>query len=277
MTATMDTSVREIVAEDFRAAAVFERYGIDFCCGGRRTLREACSDRKVNPLAVLGEVSAACEARDPAAPRFAAWQTDELIAYIVRHHHAYVWRALPAIVAHTRKVAEVHGAKHSELREIAAIFEEVADEMTSHMAKEEAVLFPYINNLAVALRLGESVPSAAFGSVEKPIAMMEHEHDGAGRAMARIRELSGDYAVPNGACTTYTVCFRELEQFERDLHAHVDLENNVLFPKARALAGEAGVVTTRRLNHCCRRSTCSADGSDWFTKNQTCSTVRGTP
>ena len=242
MTATLETSVRDIVAEDFRAAAVFERFGIDFCCGGRRTLGEACRDRHVNPLDVLAEVNEACDRQDTTTPRFAKWGPDALVAYIVGHHHGYVRRALPSIVAHTRKVAASHGASRPELKEIAAIFEEVADEMTAHMAKEEQVLFPYIEKLDSAVRLREPVPVAAFSSVEKPIAMMEHEHEHAGLAMARIRELSKNYALPEGACTTYTVCFRELEEFERDLHVHVHLENNVLFPKARALAATSSGV-----------------------------------
>jgi regulator of cell morphogenesis and NO signaling len=239
MTATLDTSVRDIVAEDFRAAAVFQRFGIDFCCGGRRTLREACDDKTVSALDVLMEVNEACDRKDANVPQFADWPADALIAYIVGHHHGYVKRVLPAIVAHARKVAESHGASEPELNEIAAIFAEVADEMTSHMAKEEGILFPYITKLAVAVRVGEAMPRAPFGSVEKPIAMMEHDHESAGQAMARIRKLSKDYALPEGACTTYTVCFRELEEFERDLHVHVHLENNVLFPKARTLGASA--------------------------------------
>ena len=237
MTATLEMSVRDIVAEDFRAAAVFQRFGIDFCCGGRRTLREACAARTVDPLSVLAEMNQACDRTDPTTPRFADWSPDALIAYIVGHHHAYVRRVLPAMVAHTQKVAESHGATRPELKQIAAIFVEVAGEMTAHMAKEEGILFPFINRLTIAVRLGGPVPSAAFGSVENPIAMMEQDHEDAGRAMARIRELGDNYALPNGACTTYMVCFRELEEFERDLHVHVHLENNVLFPKARALAG----------------------------------------
>jgi regulator of cell morphogenesis and NO signaling len=237
--ATLDTSVREIVTGDFRAAAVFEHLGIDFCCGGRRSLRDACVERRLDPDDVLAQVSAACGRKDPSAPGFTDWPADSLIAYIVGHHHAYVRRALPAIVAHARKVATTHGAAHPELTEVAAIFEEVADEMASHMAKEEGVLFPYISSLAASVRLGEPPPHAPFGSVDKPIAMMEHEHDDAGRAMARIRELTQDYTLPAGACTTYATCFRELEEFERDLHVHVHLENNLLFPKAHALAARA--------------------------------------
>lgn len=239
MSVTPETTLRDIVAGDFRAAAVFERFGIDFCCGGRRSLREACRDLRVSPLDVLGEVSQACDRKDAEAPRFGDWLPATLIAYIVGHHHAYVRRALPSIAAHTRKVAEVYGTKHPELKQIATLFDEVAEEMTAHMMKEEAVLFPYIERLANAIHHGEPIPSAPFGSVEKPIAMMEHEHDDAGRAMARIRELSQNYTLPDGACTTYAVCFRELEEFERDLHVHVHLANNVLFPKARALAASS--------------------------------------
>jgi regulator of cell morphogenesis and NO signaling len=238
---TLDTSVREIVAEDFRAAAVLERFGIDFCCGGRRTLLEACREREVNPLDVLVEMSAMSDRRDTETPRFAEWPPDALIAYIIGHHHAYVRRMLPAIVAHTHKVADTHGVKHPEVTQVAAIFEKVADEMTAHMAKEEGILFPYIKKLTIAVRLGERIPSAPFGSVEKPIEMMEHEHEEAGRAMARIRDLTQDYSLPDGACTTYMVCYRELEEFEHDLHMHVHLENNVLFPKVRRLADEGEI------------------------------------
>jgi len=243
MTATPQTSVREIVAEDFRAAAVFEHFGIDFCCGaGRRTLGEACRDRNVNPLDVMIEVNQACERADQTTPRFSQWGTDALIAYIVRHHHGYVRRVLPPLVSHVRKVASAHGVKHPELVEVAVIFEEVADEMTAHLDKEEEVLFPYIEQLQIALRLGDPVPRAPFGAVDKPIAMMEEEHEHAGEAMRRIRELTAGYTPPPGACTTYGVCLRELEEFERDLHEHVHLENNVLFPKARTLAQDSLAV-----------------------------------
>lgn len=237
--ATLETSVSEIVTSDFRAASVFEGFGIDFCCGGRRTLGEACRERKVNPQDVLAKVNEACERNDARTPRFAEWGADALVTYIVRHHHAYVRRVLPAIVAHTRKVLAAHGGRHPELKEIAAIFDAVADEMTTHMMKEEDVLFPYIEKLELAVRLGEPTPHAMFGSVERPIAMMEDEHESAGVAMERIRQLTKNYALPDGACTTYAVCFKELEEFERDLHVHVHLENNVLFPKARALAASA--------------------------------------
>jgi regulator of cell morphogenesis and NO signaling len=239
MTATPDSSVRDIVAEDFRAAAVFERFGIDYCCGGRRSLADACRAAKADPLGVLIEVNAACAQKEGTMPRFAEWGLDALTAYIVREHHRYVRQALPVLIAHTRKVAAAHGASHPELATIATVFETVADEMATHMEKEERILFPYIDALALAVRLGEPIPAPPFGSVDKPIAVMEEEHEFAGRAMDRIRDLSRDYSLPPDACSTWRVCFSELDAFERDLHVHVHLENNVLFPKARALAAQA--------------------------------------
>jgi regulator of cell morphogenesis and NO signaling len=242
--ATLDTSVRDIVIGDFRAAAVFQQFGIDFCCGGRRTLREACVEGKLDARDVLAQVTAACARRDQSTPAFADWPPDALITYIVGNHHAYVKRVLPAIVAHAHKVAHAHGTTRPALTQVAAVFEQVADEMTSHMAKEEGILFPYISALAASARIGEPAPHAPFGSVDKPIAMMEHEHDDAGRAMVLIRELTQDYTLPADACMTYTTCFQELEEFERDLHVHVHLENNILFPKALALATGAPAAVT---------------------------------
>jgi Hemerythrin HHE cation binding domain/Cyclic nucleotide-binding domain len=151
--------------------------------------------------------------------------------YTIASGRVKIFRMLPA-----GKVAASHGVNHPELQESAAIFEDVADEMASHMMKEEEALFPYIEKLELAVRRREPAPGALFGSVDKPIAMMELEHEHAGQAMERIREISKNYALPGGACITYATCFRELEEFERDLHVHVHLENNVLFPKARALA-----------------------------------------
>jgi regulator of cell morphogenesis and NO signaling len=139
-------------------------------------------------------------------------------------------------VAFTRKLAAVHGSRHPELAEVARLTQDIADEMTSHMAKEERVLFPHIAALSEAVRDDLPAPSAPFGSVENPIRMMEEDHDATGAALARIRELTSGYAVPDDGCTTYRVCFQELSAFERDLHQHVHLENNILFPAARRLA-----------------------------------------
>jgi regulator of cell morphogenesis and NO signaling len=240
MIATPDTTIREIVAGDFRAAAVFHEHDIDFCCRGNRTLADACADRGIDPGTLMNEIAQACAGQDASAPRFASWDLATLISYIVGNHHAYVRGAIPTLLAHTAKIASVHGERHPELQDIAREFTAVADEMTSHMFKEEKILFPYVAMMDAAVRNGQPIPGAPFGTVSNPIRMMEMEHESAGDAMARIRKLTGGYVAPEDGCSTYRACFQELEAFERDLHAHVHLENNILFPKARALEATGG-------------------------------------
>lgn len=239
MTATPDATVRDIVTGDFRAAAVFHRYGIDFCCGGRQTLAEACRDRNLNAGAVLEELARTCEQPDATTPRYAEWEPETLMAFIVGNHHSYVRRTMPVINAYLEKLTAVHGERHPELREIGRLFAAITAEMTSHMFKEENVLFPYIAAVGDAAQCGDEPPPAPFGSIQNPIRMMEMEHESAGSVMADIRRLTNDYTPPEDGCGTYRVCLQELEGFERDLHAHVHLENNVLFPKALALVARA--------------------------------------
>lgn len=238
MTATIESTVGDLVASDYRAAAVFHRFGIDFCCGGGSSLSEACRKQNVSATEVIQALTTACATPDAGTPRFNAWDVQALVSYIVSNHHAYVRDALPTILAHTRKLADVHGPNHPELVEVSALFNGVAEEMTSHMMKEEHVLFPFINALGAAAQRGTAAPVPPFGRVSNPIRMMEQEHESAGTAMARIRELTGGYAPPADGCTTYRITMQELEAFENDLHAHVHLENNILFPKAKRLAGE---------------------------------------
>jgi regulator of cell morphogenesis and NO signaling len=235
MNTTLDSTIGAIVADDFRAAAVFHRHGIDFCCRGGRSLEAACHEGGIDPSTLLEEIAAACAPGQAAAPRFASWDAPTLIAYIVGNHHAYVREALPTLVAHTEKLVRVHGERHPELVEVASLVQDVSREMSSHMLKEEHILFPHIQAVAFAAQQGCPPPPSPFGTVDNPIRMMEAEHESAGDAMARIRELTGGYQVPDDGCTTYRVCMRELEAFEQDLHSHVHLENNILFPKARLL------------------------------------------
>jgi len=234
MTATLDQTIREIVATDFRTAAVFQRHGLDFCCNGCRTVEEGCRDAGVDSGALLRDLDAALAAPSAGVPDYASWNARDLADYIVDTHHAYVREAIPVLLRHTRKIAEVHGERHPELPHIARLFERIAAEMGDHMAKEEQVLFPYIAALASA---DHEAPFAPFGTVQNPIRMMEAEHRFVGDALAEIRQLTSDYTLPQGACSTYRVCFQALEAFEIDLHTHVHLENNVLFPKAAALEG----------------------------------------
>ena len=235
MSLTGQTRIGDVVATDFRAAAVFQQFGIDFCCGGKRSIAEACDAKQLNQHEVLGALERAC-AKPEMSPRFADWEPDALATFIVRTHHGYVKDALPALLAYTQKLAAVHGERHPELREVAELTKQVAAEMTTHMAKEEQVLFPYIIAIAQAARSAAPLPQAPFGPIDNPIRMMEAEHESAGSAMARIRHLTGNYTPPADGCTTYRVGLQALEAFESDLHAHVHLENNILFPRARALA-----------------------------------------
>lgn len=240
MTVTFDRTIRDIVAADYRTAAIFQRYGLDFCCRGNRTVEAACEDAGLSADRVLRDLADAT-ALPPAgcAPRFNEWELPALTAHIVAKHHHYVREQLPVISTHAQKVARVHGERHPEMVTVAATFERVCDEMTSHMAKEEVVLFPYIDRLASASAQGDAPPTAPFGSVENPIRMMEAEHESAGDAMAEIRALTEGYRIPEDACGTYAVLLQELEAFELDLHQHVHLENNLLFPKALLLQSGA--------------------------------------
>jgi regulator of cell morphogenesis and NO signaling len=235
MTATPETTIREIVASDFRTAAVFERFGLDFCCAGCRTIEQGCRDAGADEHALLRELETVLGTSAADAPSFASWDVPTLVQYIVDNHHAYVRASIPVLLQHTRKVANVHGDRHPELVHIARLFDRVANEMTEHMMKEEQILFPHVTDLAEAARTGRPVSHPPFGTVENPIRMMEQEHRFVGDAMAEIRALTDGYTLPPGACATYRVCFKELEAFETDLHTHVHLENNILFPKALAI------------------------------------------
>ena len=230
------STVGEIVANDFRLAAVFQGFGIDFCCGGKRTLADACRQRNVDAAVVLEAIERTSQYLSASLP-FDAWEPEMLISFIVEKHHDYVRRTLPSLTGFTQKLASVHGDRHPELREVASLTADVSAEMTAHMEKEERILFPYIGAMAAAVKQGCAAPGAPFGAIENPIRMMELEHESAGTAMARISQLTGGYSVPDDGCTTYRVCLQALQAFEQDLHQHVHLENNILFPKALALAG----------------------------------------
>jgi len=235
MTCTHAMTLGEIVTADFRAAAVLEKHGLDFCCRGNRSLEQSCRDAGLRADDLLEQLDAIEATPLPDTPAFNEWPLSRVVDHIVTKHHAYVREALPVLVAHATKVAKVHGVRHPELTRVAQLVEEVSAEMTSHMMKEEHILFPYIVALASAAERGDRAPFAPFGTVDNPIHMMEAEHESAGEALFEIRELTDGYAVPADGCATYAVCLQELDAFEKDLHTHVHLENNILFPKASAL------------------------------------------
>ena len=233
------TTVGDIVATDFRAAGVFEQFGVDFCCGGRRSLAEACHAATVDPDAVIR----ALDALPPpigGEDDMTQWPVEHLIDHIVSTHHGYVRSALPLIARYLARLEEVHGARHPELTRVRTHFERISVELSQHMLKEERVLFPYIAELAARDEHCGRVPSP-FGTVENPIRMMEREHREAADELWAIRELTQGFAAPADGCTTYAVCMAELTRFEADLHRHVHLENNVLFPRAIELESAAGL------------------------------------
>jgi len=224
------TTVGAIVAADFRTAAIFDRFGIDFCCGGQRSFDDACRSAAADPYDVARALNALpptpAQSDDPGA-----WRLDQLIDHIVATHHAYVRETLPVITGHLERLVNAHAERHPELMRILAHFIRLSRDLQQHMRKEEQVLFPYVRELALTAPGGRRTRSP-FGSVENPIRMMEREHRDAGDEMHAIRVLTGGYTAPADGCGTYEVCMNELAQFERDLHRHVHLENNVLFPRA---------------------------------------------
>lgn len=226
-----DRTVGDVVAEDYRRADAFRRYGIDFCCGGNRTVRAAAAEKGVDCDALLHALAAA--EREPARADHAdprAWEPDFLATYIVNVHHRYVRRSLPMLRELTQTVARVHGGTHAATVRIAELTEEVAQELTAHMEKEETVLFPHIERLCEARRTGTAAPTGAPAGA--PIEMMEEEHDHAGMLLRQIHTLSDGFTAPAEACTTWRMAYERLEAFEADLHRHVHLENNILFPAA---------------------------------------------
>lgn len=225
-------TIKEIVTQNFRTASVFEKYSLDFCCKGGVTIADACRDKQIDPSVVIADLQTLNTSDDSSNQRFNRWEEDFLATYIIENHHAYVRQAIPPLITHTRKVASVHGERHPEMKDVADIFGVVANEMISHMHKEEHILFPYIVSLARTAKEKRSMSGSPFGSVRNPIRMMEQEHESAGSLMYEIRELTKNYAAPDDACTTYRVTLKELQEFESDLHQHVHLENNILFPKA---------------------------------------------
>jgi len=234
MTVSTQT-VREIALENPASIRVFEVFGIDYCCGGRRPLAEACEAKNIS----LGDVLAALEQAAASAPPVAEdWNTRSLgalIAHIVDTHHVYVRHELPRIAELAAKVVNRHGDTRPELPQIQAKVAQITEELNEHLAKEEVVLFPYVTRLERSQSEGTAKPHACFATVASPIAMMTQEHDAAGALIAEIRQLSDDYTPPVGACPTYHAFYSGLREFEQDLHQHIHLENNILFPRALAM------------------------------------------
>lgn len=229
-------TIAEMVAADYRKANIFNQFGIDFCCGGKKTVADACAEKGLD-FAQVEQALMQVDAK-PAGSihwNFQQWDTDFLTDFIVNAHHAYVRTQVPRLLAFGEKVARTHGQKWPEVKQIYAFTQALADELLAHMEKEERVLFPHIKSLAASQQNAMATPRAPFGSVQNPVRMMEVEHENAGQILHDIRALSNDFAPPAGACNTFRVWYALLREFEEDLHLHVHLENNILFPRAIAL------------------------------------------
>lgn len=233
-----NTIVKEIVAKNFQTAKVFEKYGIDFCCKGNRPLNKAAEDKKINVKELINELVNSSNTGNNSQERYDEWELTFLSKYIINNHHAYVKEAIPRIQEHLNKVENRHGKTHPHMIAVNELFQKISDELISHMLKEEKVLFPIVKYLEDCKLFNERPKTGGYKTIQNPINAMEREHDGAGNIMAEIRNLTGNYTLPEDACTTFTLTYKELEEFEQDLHKHVHLENNILFPKAIKLEEE---------------------------------------
>ena len=229
-TLTMDKlTVGEIVADDFRTASVFRNNRIDFCCGGKKTLESTCLQLGIDKQKILHELSCIASKPQNSSQDYKSWKPDFLCDYIVNTHHQFVLRTLPDLLIYTQKIASVHGNNHPELLEVASLFLKINDELLQHLKKEEEVLFPAIKH-AITYNDSESKER-----IITEINRMTEEHEFAGGAMDLINQLTNHYELPEDSCGTWKVTFRLLEQFEDDLHIHVHLENNILYPAALKL------------------------------------------
>ena len=234
MVVDTNKTIGEMVADDFRTASVFSANKIDFCCKGNRTLDEVCNQKGLDVYDVLAQLEKATASNNNTID-FNTWELDLLIDYIEKKHHRYVEEKIPQLVSFLIKLEQVHGAQHPELFEIKKLFKRSADELTQHMKKEELILFPFIKKMVEANRNNSPINIPGFGSVANPIAMMMEEHENEGERFEKIVELSNNYTPPADACNTYKVTYQMLQEFEADLHAHIHLENNILFPSAIVL------------------------------------------
>jgi regulator of cell morphogenesis and NO signaling len=235
-------TVREIALEQPHSIRVFEHFGIDYCCGGRKPLAEACGEKQISVNEVVEALEAAAVSAAPLPVDWTQRTLGSLIEHIEATHHVYVKTELPRLAVLAHKVVNRHGDTQAHLPAMQNLLAQLDEELIHHLGKEEHVLFPYITKLEGALISGGAHPEACFGDITHPIAMMTSEHDAAGALVAELRRLSDNYALPVGACPTYNAYYAGLKEFEQDLHQHIHLENNVLFPRAIAMEA-AGVMT----------------------------------
>ena len=233
MTNIAEQTLATIVTNNHFTVPVLEKYDLDFCCKGKRTLADACTEKGISIEAISEELEKSSLIPATKMP-FTEMTAEQLISYILIHHHFYVKQSMPTIIGHLEKVAAKHGDRFPYMVEVLCLFREINEEMTMHMHKEEVILFPRIKEI-VALQEAHQQSNLVPGYIAAPIQVMELEHEHAGDVLYKIRELTNNYTPPAEACTTFQVSLAELKEFEEDLHRHVHLENNLLFPLAEKM------------------------------------------
>lgn len=230
-------SVGQVVSENFQTSKVFERFGIDFCCGGNVTVSEAARKAGVSLADLLAALEKANSEPRARGENFASWDLAFLTDYIENTHHVYLRETTDQLRAYADKIANVHGTHHPEVIEIAKIFGNVATSMSAHLKEEEDVLFPLMRRISAAQKKGAAPSSEDQSAMRKSLRTLEADHNEIGEAVHKIRDLSKKYSIPADVCPTFETTYRMLHEFEEDLHKHVHLENNILFPRAATLAG----------------------------------------
>ena len=230
-------TLAELVDSHPQLARELERLGLDYCCGGRRTLAAACAKAELDPARTVAELTAAAEPSEPA--EWTTMSADQLVDHLVATHHRYLWDEMPRVTALLDKIASVHGARHPELETIARCFADIRADLAPHMLKEEHVLFPMIRELATA----PVSPAFHCGSLRNPISVMLREHDAVGDLLVELRRLTSSYTPPADGCASYAACFTALAELEADTHLHIHKENNVLFPAVLRLEAERPPAT----------------------------------
>lgn len=235
---TVDISgktIGEFVAEDYRTAKVFEKYGIDFCCGGKIALSETCREKRIDLVTIQRDIEASKNEPVDRSQNYATWELSFLADYIINTHHSYLKENTGQIAVYTRKIAEVHGSNHPEVIEIARIFEKIATDMAVHLREEEEVLFPAVRRIDAARKADAEPEVKDIETIMACLDKLNREHEEIGDAVHTIRRLANDYEIPDDVCNTFMVTYQKLKEFEDDLHKHVHLENNILFLKAAQL------------------------------------------
>jgi regulator of cell morphogenesis and NO signaling len=230
-------TVGQIAAKDIRKAEVFKKLGIDFCCGGKKSLKQACEEKGLDVAVVESALTNANEA-SKVSENYDRWSPDFLADYIFNKHHQYYYDEAPVIGELLTKVVDHHGDRFPELEEVYRLYVTLVQELNSHFAKEEKVLFPFIKTLVQAKQTGNMQQLESQFSLSGPIQMMEVDHDAAGDILAELSEVTNSYIAPEGACNSFQFLYRKLKELDEDLHQHIHLENNILFPKALSLEKE---------------------------------------